>query len=192
MILASKSPRRKEILENFGFNFKVLTKEIEEVSDKETIKEQIEDIALKKCFAVAFSNKDEYVLAADTVVILDNEILCKPKSEEDAYKMLNKLSGRDHDVITSYAIVNLNKNFKLTDSEVTKVKFKFIKDEDIKWYISTGEPMDKAGSYGIQGKGSMFVEGIEGDFYNVMGFPLSHFVGNLIKRGFNIEQLLKL
>lgn len=189
MILASSSPRRKEILENFGFSLKIFTKNIEEISDKKDIKEKIKDIAQKKVVAVAIDFPNEYVVGADTVVVINNNILGKPHSREEAFNMLKSLSGREHEVITAYSFVNINKNISFCDVDVTKVTFKKLTDEEINWYIDTKEHIDKAGAYGIQGKGSYFVENINGDFFTVMGFPLGKFVRHLKNIGINLKDL---
>ena len=192
MILASNSPRRKEILENFGFNLKVITKNIDEVSDEEDIIKRIEDIARKKVLAVALEYPEEFVVGADTVVVVDDKILGKPKDEKDIYEMLHNLSGKSHKVITSFSFVNISKNISISDSEVSEVYFKNITDEEISWYIDTKEPFDKAGSYGIQGKGSYFVERIDGDFFAVMGFPIGKFVRTLAKNNISLDDIKKL
>ena len=192
MILASNSPRRKEILENFGFNLKVITKNIDEVSDEENIIKRIEDIARKKVLAVAEVYPNEFVVGADTVVVVDDKILGKPKDKKDIYEMLHSLSGRSHKVITSFSFVNISKNISISDSEVSEVFFKNITDEEISWYIGTKEPFDKAGSYGIQGKGSYFVERIDGDFFAVMGFPIGKFVRTLAKNSISLDDIKKL
>ncbi|MCF2612800.1 Maf family protein [Fusobacterium perfoetens] len=192
MILASNSPRRKEILENFGFNLKVITKNIDEVSDEEDIIKRIEDIARKKVLAVAEVYPNEFVVGADTVVVVDDKILGKPKDKKDIYEMLHSLSGRPHKVITSFSFVNISKNISISDSEVSEVYFKNITDEEISWYIDTKEPFDKAGSYGIQGKGSYFVERIDGDFFAVMGFPIGKFVRTLAKNNISLDDIKKL
>ncbi|TDT69118.1 septum formation protein [Hypnocyclicus thermotrophus] len=179
MILASKSPRRKEILEKIFKNIDIKTKEVEEVSDKNDVLEQIMDIANKKAIEVAKQNKTSYILAADTVVVYDNMVLGKPQNKEEAKKYLKMLSGNTHNVITAYSFLNIEKNIKILNYEITKVTFKKLDNELIKWYINQGEPLDKAGAYGIQEKGNLLVEKIEGDFYNVMGFPLSKFVSDL-------------
>lgn len=189
MILASNSPRRKEILENFGFSLKTVSKNIDEISSKEEIKEKIMDIAQQKTMAAAKDYPDENVVGADTVVVIDGKILGKPKDETEAFEMLKSLSGKSHDVITAYSFVNLKKNIFLNDAEVTKVFFKNLSDEEINWYISTKEPMDKAGAYGIQGKGAYFVEKIEGDFFSVMGFPLGRFLRRLTEVGMDLDNL---
>lgn len=192
MILASKSPRRKEILENFGFNLQIKTKEIEEVSSKENIIEKIKDISNKKAYEVANENKDDFIVSADTIVSINNKILGKPKNQEDVYNMLRELSGKSHEVITAFSIININKNICYSDAETTKVFFNEITDAEIKWYIETKEPFDKAGSYGIQGKGALFVNKIEGDFFSVMGFPLGKFLRALKKLNIDLNCLEKL
>ena len=192
MILASASPRRKEILENFGFSFKTIVKNIDETSDKTHAEEKILEIAEKKARAVAIDFPDENVVGADTVVVVDGKILGKPKNKEEAFSMLKSLSGRSHEVITAFSFININKNISYSDYEITKVYFKNLTDDEINWYINTKEPMDKAGAYGIQGKGAFFVEKIEGDFFSVMGFPLGKFVRFLNKTGFNLNDLEKI
>ncbi len=192
MILASNSPRRKEILENFGFSLEIKTKNIEEISDEKEIIKKVEDIARKKVMAVAMDNPNEFVIGADTVVVIDNKILGKPKNEKDIYEMLHLLSGRTHQVITSFSFINISKNIDIKDSQISDVSFKNISDEEIKWYVDTKEPFDKAGSYGIQGKGSYFVEKIDGDFFSVMGFPIGKFVRTLSNIGISLEEIKKL
>lgn len=192
MILASASPRRKEILENFGFSFKTIVKNIDETSNKTRAEEKILEIAEKKAKAAAIDFPDENVIGADTVVVVDGKILGKPKDEKEAFSMLKSLSGRSHEVITAFSFININKNISYSDYEITKVYFKNLTDDEINWYINTKEPMDKAGAYGIQGKGAFFVEKIEGDFFSVMGFPLGKFVRFLNKTGFNLNDLEKI
>lgn len=192
MILASASPRRKEILENFGFSFKTIVKNIDETSDKTRAEEKILEIAEKKAKAAAIDFPDENVIGADTVVVVDGKILGKPKDEKEAFSMLKSLSGRSHEVITAFSFININKNISYSDYEITKVYFKNLTDDEINWYINTKESMDKAGAYGIQGKGAFFVEKIEGDFFSVMGFPLGKFVRFLNKTGFNLNDLEKI
>ena len=192
MILASASPRRKEILENFGFSFKTIVKNIDETSNKTRAEDKILEIAEKKARAAAIDFPDENVIGADTVVVVDGKILGKPKDKKEAFSMLKSLSGRSHEVITAFSFININKNISYSDYEITKVYFKNLTDDEINWYINTKEPMDKAGAYGIQGKGAFFVEKIEGDFFSVMGFPLGKFVRFLNKTGFNLNDLEKI
>jgi len=193
MILASKSPRRLEILTNFGIkNIKVITAEIEEVSEKKEIIDQIMDIAKKKGDEIAKSFPDEFILSADTVVISNNLVLGKPKDEKDAFNTLKSLSGKSHKVITGYSLLNISKDISICGYDETIVTFKELEDEEIKWYINTGEPMDKAGSYGIQGVGAgILIDKINGEFYNVMGFPISKFVSDLKKQNIKLQDIIE-
>lgn len=192
MILASKSPRRKEILENIGFNLKIISEEIEEISDKKDILEWIKDIAYKKAEVVAKRYPYEYVVGADTIVEVDGEIIGKPKDKEEAKKILKKLSNRSHNVITGFSFINRGKNICIVDVAITKVYFKELSMEMIDWYIASEEPMDKAGAYGIQDKGAIFVEKIEGDFFTVMGFPIGKFIEKLNELGIKLNDIEKI
>ena len=191
MILASKSPRRKEILEGFGLEPEILTSSIEEISGKEGLLEQIMDISRKKSMEISEKRKKSYVVSADTVVVLDGHILGKPKDEDEAFYMLNSLSGKQHKVLTAYTLMNSEKKIDFTSYDSTEVYFKELSEEEIRWYISTGEPMDKAGAYGIQGKGAVLVKKIDGDFFNVMGFPISKFYDDLKELNLSIDELNK-
>ena len=192
MILASNSQRRQEILKDAGFNFKVMTSNIEEISDKENISERILDIAERKLEQIAKDNANEFILAADTVVELDKNIFGKPKDREEAFKFLKILSGRVHKVITAYVFKNISKNILIREVVISEVKFFDLDDETINWYLDTGEPFDKAGAYGIQGYGRVLVERINGDYYSIMGFPISNFLKNLRKIGYKISQIDKI
>ncbi|WP_339004825.1 Maf family protein [Fusobacterium polymorphum] len=192
MILASNSQRRQEILKDAGFNFKVITSNIEEISDKENIIERILDIAEKKLEQIAKNNVNEFILAADTVVELDKNIFGKPKDREEAFKFLKLLSGKIHKVITAYIFKNISKNILIREVVVSEVKFFDLDDEIINWYLDTGEPFDKAGAYGIQGYGRVLVEKIDGDYYSIMGFPISNFLKNLRKIGYKTSQIDKI
>ena len=189
MILASNSQRRQEILKDAGFNFKVITSNIEETSDKKIITERILDIAEKKLEQIAKNNKNKFILAADTVVELNGKIFGKPKNREEAFSFLKTLSGQIHRVITAYVFKNISKNILIKEIVVSEVKFFDLDDETINWYLDTGEPFDKAGAYGIQGYGRILVEKINGDFYSIMGFPISNFLENLRKIGYKISQI---
>ena len=192
MILASNSQRRQEILKDAGFNFRVITSNIEETSDKKIITERILDIAEKKLEQIAKNNKNKFILAADTVVELDKNIFGKPKDREEAFKFLKILSGKVHKVITAYVFKNISKNILIREVVISEVKFFDLDDETINWYLDTGEPCDKAGAYGIQGYGRILVEKINGDFYSIMGFPISNFLENLRKIGYKISQIDKI
>lgn len=189
MILASKSPRRKEILENIGFNLVIKSEDIEEVSDKVEVVEKIKDIAYKKVEAVAKKYPNEYVVGADTIVEVDGDIIGKPKDEEEAKKILQRLSNRSHNVITAFSFINKSKDICIKDVAITKVYFKELSSEMIEWYIASKESMDKAGAYGIQDKGSIFVEKIEGDFFTVMGFPIERFMERLNELGIKLKDI---
>ncbi|WP_324279488.1 Maf family protein [Fusobacterium polymorphum] len=192
MILASNSQRRQEILKDTGFNFRVITSNIEEISDKENVIERILDIAEKKLEQIAKNNVNEFILAADTVVELDKNIFGKPKDREEAFKFLKLLSGKIHRVITAYVFKNISKNILIREVVISEVKFFDLDDETINWYLDTGEPFDKAGAYGIQGYGRVLVEKIDGDYYSIMGFPISNFLKNLRKIGYKISQIDKI
>ena len=192
MILASNSQRRQEILKDAGFNFKVITSNIEETSDKKIITERILDIAEKKLEQIAKNNKNKFILAADTVVELNGKIFGKPKNREEAFSFLKTLSGQIHRVITAYVFKNISKNILIKEIVVSEVKFFDLDDETINWYLDTGEPFDKAGAYGIQGYGRILVEKINGDYYSIMGFPISNFLENLSKIGYKISQIDKI
>lgn len=168
IILASNSPRRREILSLLDVEFTVIGAKDEPEPDLSlSPAAAVEHIARFKAESVAGEN--ETVIGADTAVFIDSEFLGKPKDENDAAKMLKKLSGRTHTVITGVCIVHKGKT--VCFSEKAAVTFNPVSDEEIKEYISCGEPMDKAGAYGIQGRGARFVKKIDGDFYTVMGLP---------------------
>ena len=192
MILASNSQRRQEILKDAGFNFRVITSNIEEISDKENVIERILDTAEKKLEQIAKNNVNEFILAADTVVELDKNIFGKPKDREEAFKFLKLLSGKIHRVITAYVFKNISKNILIKEVVVSEVKFFDLDDEIINWYLDTNEPFDKAGAYGIQGHGRILIEKINGDYYSIMGFPISNFLKNLRKIGYKISQIDKI
>lgn len=192
MILASNSQRRKEILKDAGFKFKVIVSNSDEKSDKINILERTLDIAEKKLEKIAKNNTNEFILAADTIVELDGKIFGKPKNREEAYSFLKALSGNTHKVITAYVFKNISKNILIKDVVISKVKFLELDNETISWYLDTEEPFDKAGGYGIQGLGRVLVEKIEGDYYSIMGFPISNFLENLRKIGYKISQIDKI
>ena len=147
---------------------------------------------MKKVLAVAVENPKEYVVGADTLVEIDGVVLGKPKDREDAKNMLKTLSGKVHKVITAYTFINLEKDINITNHVESLVYFKEISDEEIEWYINSGEPMDKAGAYGIQGLGSIFVDKIDGDFFTIMGFPINHFIKTLNTLNITVENLNKI
>jgi len=193
IVLASASPRRKDLLENLGVKFKIAV-----ASCDETIEDGIKPgdavmlLSLKKAAAVAETLKGEkaLVIGADTVVVYENEILTKPEDEEDAFRMLKKLSGKVHSVMTGITVMRTTDAKSETVFEETKVRFKEMTDEEIRSYIKTGEPNDKAGAYGIQGIGSMFIEKIDGDYFNVVGLPVCRLC-DILKNEFDLNIILE-
>lgn len=172
IILASGSPRRKELLETAGLDFRIIVADIEEkIPDGATPQEAVKALAFQKAQAVANSHRESIVIGADTVVVCDGKILGKPKNEDDAFNMLRMLSGRSHTVCTGVALIKGDKAKNFCDE--TEVEFHKLSDEEIEAYVKTGEPMDKAGAYGIQGKGCVLVKRINGDYFNVVGLPVS-------------------
>lgn len=173
VILASKSPRRREILQNLGIDFEVCVADVDETVDKDTSPTQaVKEISLRKASAVAEKFSDDFlIISADTVVSIDGKIIGKPKDEKEAYEILSSLSAREHTVYTGFTISDGPNT--VSDVESTLVKFRELTHDEIMKYIATGEPMDKAGAYGIQQKGNLFVEYIHGDYFNVMGLPIS-------------------
>ena len=177
-ILASGSPRRKELLELMGLEFKVIVSQADEDSVSKDLKPAlyVQELALLKASATAkevLRNKNAVIISADTIVTLDGQILGKPKDEDDAFNMLSKLLGREHEVYTGYCVMRISDGKAVCGKVRTKVKFKDLSDDKIRGYINSGEPMDKAGAYGIQGLGSLLIEKIDGDYFNVVGLPIS-------------------
>ena len=173
IILASASPRRKELLEMLGVgDLRIIpAKGEEKAADGLSPEELVKALAARKAREVAAKCAgDDVIVAADTIVRVNGQIFGKPRSETEAAEMLRALSGRAHEVYTGVAVIR-NERETLA-AERSAVYFRALSEREIAAYIATGEPMDKAGAYGIQGKASLFVEGIEGDFFNVMGLPL--------------------
>ena len=185
IILASQSPRRRELLERMGISeFEVIPAKAEEsalLTRTLTPDQLVEELSRRKCAEVAAAHPEALVIAADTMVAINNRVLGKPRTEEDAARMLAALSGRLHVVYTGVTVSQRGKT--LTQHEMTSVRFRTLTQADIIRYIATGEPMDKAGAYGIQGYGSVLVEGISGDYYNVMGLPVCRLARMLARFG---------
>ena len=171
LILASQSPRRRELLTVAGFNFSVRAKPVEEVrrTDEDPVT-YVRRLARAKAEA-AWERPGEIVLGADTTVVIDDQVLEKPDDADDASTMLRLLSGRDHTVITGICL--LHDRGVIVDHSSTQVRFSPLSDTEIANYVASGEPMDKAGAYAIQGLASKFVEKVDGCYFNVMGLPLS-------------------
>lgn len=190
IILASKSPRRRALLEQMGVkDFRILTPDIDEHMDRELPPaELVRQISLEKAQAVAAqADPNAVIIAADTVVALDGVVLGKPAHEEEAFRMLSLLSGNRHQVYTGLTVLRGKQVF--SQWEETSVTFRPLTAEEIEAYIATGEPMDKAGAYGIQGYGALFIEGISGDYYNVMGLPVCRLGQILGQLGMNCMAL---
>lgn len=174
IVLASKSPRRSEILGNIGVSFEVHESNfIEDFDISMSHSDIVKYLSYKKAESVAKAIcGDALVIGADTIVVLDSTIMGKPSSKEQAFDMLKSLSGKWHKVYTGLCVINTLTWENIQDFEVTDVKIKELSDEEIRYYIGTGEPMDKAGSYAIQGVGSLIVERIQGCYFNVVGLPV--------------------
>ena len=175
LILASKSPRRRELLELAGIPYSCIPSQADEEIPAGMPSEMVpEYLAVKKAEEVLGQNEDAVVLGSDTLVLLEGEPLGKPHSEEEAFAMLRRLSGKTHQVCTGVAILSRGKRVSFTS--MTEVEFYALSDEEIRDYIATGEPMDKAGAYGIQGRGALLVKEIRGDYYTVVGLPIAETV----------------
>lgn len=180
LILASKSPRRREILQAAGIPFDVRAADIPEVRRAgEPPVEYVRRLAREKASAVARA-PEETILGADTIVLAGNEVLEKPVDQADAVRMLRRLSGREHQVITGICIIG--PRGQSLDSESTAVRFIPLAEDEIESYVASGEPMDKAGAYAIQGLASKFIDRIEGDYYNVVGLPIARVYRHLRER----------
>lgn len=181
IILASNSPRRREILGEF-IDLDIITKEINEIKDDSFSPwTTVMGLAFKKGIEVAKDNENLIVLSADTLVELDGKLLGKPKNREEAKIMIESLSGRSHNVYTGYAIFKLSEKIKYVNYEKSSVKFYELSDLEIENYLDTLEYKDKAGAYGIQGKGSLLVEEIRGDYFNIVGLPIGKINRDLIR-----------
>jgi septum formation protein len=179
IILASRSPRRAALLRQMNIKFRVIAKEVSEDSDKQDEPEAfVQEISLRKAKAVVEEVSSGLIIAADTIVYLQGEILGKPDSPEEAKEMLSKLSGNTHEVYTGFTLLS-KEGGMYQDVEKTRVTFRELEDWEIDAYVTTGSPMDKAGAYGIQDQSGFFVERIEGCFFNVVGFPITKFYQGL-------------
>ena len=179
LILASQSPRRKELLGLFHVPFTVCVADVDETMNPALPPEQeVARVSFLKADAVP-REKDDVVIAADTIVVCNGQILGKPTDTDDAFRMLRLLSGRDHQVMTGMTVLRGAQCVTIT--EITDIHFRDLSDHEILRYIRSGEPMDKAGSYGIQGGAALFAEKLSGDYYNVMGLPVCR-LGQILKQ----------
>ncbi len=190
IILASASPRRKELMTMAGLSFDVIVSDCEEAIEYDGPKDMVKKLSLLKALDVAdkirkTEKEPHLVIGADTIVYFQNRILGKPKNTEDAFCMLNAMSGNTHTVYTGVTIIDTASGMTDTFFEATKVEFYDVTEEEIRDYIATGDPMDKAGSYGVQGRGCFLVKRIEGDYFSVVGLPIAHLLRELVKRGVN-------
>ena len=172
-ILASASPRREELLRSVGLKFKILPAHVnEDYINGETPRQHVRRLSQDKARALAIKYPDAWVLGADTIVVIDNLILGKPKNKTQARQMLERLSGREHKVFTGFTLTCMASKITKTTVIQSAVKFKPISTEEMDWYISCDEPYDKAGGYAVQGKGAYFIKAIRGSYTNVIGLPL--------------------
>lgn len=185
-VLASKSPRRKDILKGIGVDFRVAVSDAEENIDKSIEPSlYVQELAMIKAAAVK-KEKAEYIISADTIVYFNGKILGKPHTRNEAFEMIAALSGNTHRVYTGICVCQTKTGISVTDYEMTEVTFSKLTQNEITKYIESGEPFDKAGGYGIQGKGALFVEKISGDYFNVVGLPAAK-LNKLLKKEFNTE-----
>lgn len=174
ILLASRSPRRAEILTAVGWEFEAIAADIDEsrLADEDAVS-YVKRLALTKAETIARAFPERLVIGADTVVVIDGEILGQPRDDEEARRMLRLLSGKWHEVLTGVALVCAGQTPQtLVDHETTRVRFAEMSVAEIDWYVSTGEPKGKAGAYGIQGSAALFIKEIQGDYFNVVGLPV--------------------
>jgi septum formation protein len=184
LILASKSPRRYELLKQVGLEFDVIPSRIEEDFVKgESPRRHVLRLAEAKALDVGNRHPDRWVVAADTIVYVDHSILGKPKSREEARKMLRRLSGKEHRVLTGFSVHHLGRAKGDREAVQTVVKVKKLTQAEMEWYIETGEPFDKAGGYAVQGMGSFMIESIKGSYANVVGLPICELIQMLSRLG---------
>ena len=181
-VLASQSPRRRELLSMLGLRFEIMTADIDETMDLSIgVEDAVAQVCRRKAEAVGAKCPGKLIVAADTIVVVDGKVLGKPHSEDEAFSMLKSLSGRSHTVMTAFCLYR--DGAVKTHVEKTDLRFKPLSDAEIRGYIATGSPMDKAGAYGIQDGAAVFVESLQGDYYNVVGLPLCALVRCLRSQG---------
>ncbi len=186
IVLASKSPRRKGYLERYGLRFRILTGEVDETprTDEQPVDFVGRMAGEKAGVVVGRCSEDEIVIAADTIVVFEGEILGKPGSSKAVFPMLNRLNGNTHEVVTSYVIRNCANQKTIQKTAVSQVRFNRLSEGTIRAYASTSEPLDKAGAYSIQGVGTLLVRSIEGSYNNVVGLPIEMLLQNLLEHKF--------
>lgn len=182
IILASQSPRRRAFLEELGLSFRTIASSLDETREEgESPQTFVERMACEKAMDVCKRYPDAWILSADTIVYIEDKVFGKPESDEAAIEMLMTLSGREHNVMTGYCLACYGLNINIVERVRTRVRFVEFSKEIARAYVQTGEPLDKAGSYGIQGKGGALVEGINGSYSNVVGLPLAETLALLQK-----------
>jgi len=187
IILASDSPRRRDILKLTGLNFSVHASTYDEDLDLPLRpRELARYLSRKKAEAVANKHRNAIIIAADTFIVIKDRLIGKPRNESDAVKILKMLNGKAHSVITGFTIIDTESSKTLSRSIATRVFFRKLDKGEINTYVRSGEPLDKAGAYAVQGLGAVFIEKIEGDFFNVMGLPLCALTESLKKFGIHI------
>jgi septum formation protein len=187
IILASSSPRRKELLTQIGLKFEVVPSNyVEDTNSRQNPHELAKLISRNKALAIASSYNNAIIIAADTFIVFDGNIMGKPCIKAHAREMLKKLSGKTHSVITGFTIMDTNSNKIVSKSIETKVQIRKLSLKEIDNYVKSKEPLDKAGAYAIQGLGSAFIEKIEGDYFNVMGLPLCILTQSLKEFGIDV------
>lgn len=192
MILASSSPRRQEMLRNLGLDFQIHPSGADEtVDDGLKPSEVVELLAVRKAADVATQYTEGLVIGSDTIVVLDGEVLGKPADEQDAFRMLSALQGKKHSVYSGLAVLDVAAGHQRVGHVETKVSMRTLTEQEIRAYIATKEPMDKAGAYAIQGIGSLFITGIEGDYFSVVGLPIRLLAEYLDGFGRNVLDELK-
>lgn len=189
IILASRSPRRRELLDSIGIDFEVRTSDIPEVrAEGELVAEYVERLSAEKAAAVARHEVEAWVIAADTVVFLDGQVLEKPRDRQEAIEMLEKLAGTTHTVYSGVALTNRMQGLQMVESVSTDVVIMPLDRSFVEWYVDTGEPMDKAGAYAVQGLGALFVESVTGSYTNVVGLPLPTLFRMMMQAGISPVQ----
>jgi len=184
LILASASPRRQELLSSAGISFEVLPSEVDEgFQEGEPPEEYVVRLARRKATKAGERHKDRWVLAADTVVVIDGRILGKPGDRQEAREMLGVLSDQEHRVITGFCLLRGDSGKSREGTVTTRVRFKRLSSREIEWYLDTGEPFDKAGAYAIQGKAAFMIKEIRGSYTNVVGLPLTEVIEALQEMG---------
>ena len=187
LILASSSPRRAELLKQIGLDFEIMTGNVDETPLPGLRPPKlVEYLAGKKAAAVARELQEGLVIAADTVVVWQGQILGKPRCGDDAFAMLSRLQGSAHEVFTGVALIDARSGQALVEHEQTRVFFRAVEEEEISRYVASGEPLDKAGAYGVQGLAAIFIERLEGCYTNVVGLPLARLSLMLKEFGFNV------